>query len=207
MPHDFEELIRQAHADANSIRRAQGLKPWDFGDKPMADERCKMCHDAGFPNVIAHYKGIEKGRSHDGKEHPPLCWDHKHGKTPRHILEANGNSTIVGSSPIEESVSPAAEERCGCGRPVVHRGRCAARREKPANQIQQAITKSAPVSVQAKRQPREQMSLVQVLENLQGMLEEHQKETVANVDAVRRVIMLVQGAEKAGSAAEFFGNG
>ena len=51
----------------------------------MSDERCQMCKEAGFPDVLAHYKAVPKGSSHDGKAHPPLCWDHKHGKMPRFI--------------------------------------------------------------------------------------------------------------------------
>ena len=172
----------------------------------MADERCKMCHDAGFPNVIAHYKGIEKGRSHDGKEHPPLCWDHKHGKTPRHILEANGNSTIAGSLPIEESVSPAAEERCGAAAlsSIVEDA------PRVAKNLQ--TTSSRPSQSQRQYQfkqtatSRADVTCASIRE-FTGDAGRASKRTVANVDAVRRVIMLVQGAEKAGSAAEFFGNG
>jgi RNA polymerase sigma-70 factor (ECF subfamily) len=55
------------------------------GDLNDMSDMCRPCADAGFKNIIAHYKGVPKGQSHDGKEHPPMCFDHKHGKLPKHM--------------------------------------------------------------------------------------------------------------------------
>ena len=46
---------------------------------------CIPCREAGFPNVVAHYKGVKPGQSQDGKGSPAMCFDHKHGKIPKFI--------------------------------------------------------------------------------------------------------------------------
>jgi hypothetical protein len=51
----------------------------------MSDEVCLPCKQAGFANILAHYKGVSKGMSANGKEIPPMCFDHKHGRVPKHI--------------------------------------------------------------------------------------------------------------------------
>jgi len=51
------------------------------------------------------------------------------------------------------------------------------------------------------------MSLVDVLANLQAMLEQHQHDIENDINAVKRVVTLVQGAQHAGSAAEFLSKG
>ena len=55
----------------------------------MISHVCALCKEAGFPNIIAHYKPVPAYQSHTGKAIPALCWDHKNGKVPRHIQEAN----------------------------------------------------------------------------------------------------------------------
>jgi hypothetical protein len=54
-------------------------------------EVCGLCKAAGFPNVLAHYKGTPKAMSSSGQAVPPMCFDHRNGKVPRFIQEAQGN--------------------------------------------------------------------------------------------------------------------
>lgn len=49
------------------------------------DEVCVPCKEAGFNNILAHYKGTPAGMSHNGKAIPPMCYDHKNGKVPKHF--------------------------------------------------------------------------------------------------------------------------
>jgi hypothetical protein len=86
---DFVDLIEQAHLDANQERLRRGACLWDWQNKreaPMGTELCGPCKEAGF-SILAHYKAIAKAMSHDGQEHPAMCWDHKKGNTPRWIRE------------------------------------------------------------------------------------------------------------------------
>ena len=89
-PDDWQREIADAHLWVQMERRSRGLGLWKFVDgvNAMGDERCQMCKDAGFPDVLAHYKAVAAGRSHDGKAQPPLCWDHKNGKVPKRMQPA-----------------------------------------------------------------------------------------------------------------------
>lgn len=58
----------------------------------MIEPRCQSCKEAGFPDVLAHYKSISAGQSRDGKSRPALCWDHYHGKIPRFVMSVQENS-------------------------------------------------------------------------------------------------------------------
>lgn len=199
----FEDLISQAHSDINEFREKRGLNHWNFKEARMAnlsDDRCKMCADAGFPDILAHYKAVPKGMSHDGKGKPALCWDHAHGKIPRHILE---------SRPQQAEPEPKAEpgltnqtksevEKCGCGRPLPHKGRCAFRRGENGNS--RALAPTAAKPVRGKRAK----SLSDVLLDLRVGLQMYIAEQQRNVEAVERVIQLVERANAANSAAEFF---
>lgn len=49
-------------------------------------ECCELCKAAGFVNILAHYKSVAASKSHNGERQPAMCYDHRHGKTPRHIL-------------------------------------------------------------------------------------------------------------------------
>ena len=56
------------------------------------NEVCGPCKDAGFPNIIATYKAVRAGMSHDGRDHPAMCYSHRMGVTPPYILRANNLS-------------------------------------------------------------------------------------------------------------------
>jgi hypothetical protein len=103
-----------------------------FGRKVVADERCQMCKELGFPDVLAHYKGTPAGMSHNGKAIPALCWDHKNGKVPKFIKQNAPAEVEKVTAPKGYEVfdpTKAAAEICGCGRPLPHKGRCSVRRE------------------------------------------------------------------------------
>lgn len=53
----------------------------------MSELRCGPCRDAGRPDVIAHTRGLTAGQSQTGKAIPPMCWDHKNGKTPQWLKD------------------------------------------------------------------------------------------------------------------------
>jgi hypothetical protein len=168
----------------------------------MTDERCAMCAEAGFPNVLAHYKAIPKGMSHDGKGSPSLCWDHKHGKTPSFVARTQNNQleTLVEQAHAEiaatkEGKEPAAGDVCGCGRKMPHKGRCAFRR---LHDQPQAIAKKTP------RLDKSVGSLPEVLQNLKALLEGQAAEIQRNVEAVERVLAIVNCANQAESRADFF---
>jgi hypothetical protein len=169
-----------------------------------------MCAEAGFPDVLAHYKAVLKGMSHDGKAKPALCYDHAHGKTPAFILRLHASKVEEKNTdtPTTESQTPS-QETCGCGRPASHRGRCAFRRGAKPAQPSQAIERATPsLTVRTRRANREpSLSLVEVLTNLQAMLEQHQRDIESDINAVRRVVTLVEGAQRAESAAEFLNKG
>jgi hypothetical protein len=85
----------------------------------VGDERCEPCKTAGFPDILAHYKEVPAGRSHDGKRIPPMCWDHKHGKVPRYMQTAEPEPETAGEP---ESVNAGmklmgnqASKVCVCG--------------------------------------------------------------------------------------------
>ena len=165
-----------------------------------------MCRDAGFPNVLAHYKPVPSGMSHNGKAIPALCWDHKHGKVPRHISETptptNGMEALVEQTHREI----ATEELCGCGRPVVHKGRCSARRNAQAKpQALARSTVAAPVNLTPKTRTKStlKLTLPEVLANLANMLELHRAEVDEDLEAIRRVVRMVHHAEESDAAAEF----
>lgn len=93
------------------------------GRTVLTDERCQMCKEAGFPDVLAHYKAIPRGMSHDGQAHPALCYDHKNGKVPKFIQKK-----IDEAEPVEARVDKPEDEPeqdlCDCGKPWKHPGRC-----------------------------------------------------------------------------------
>lgn len=92
------------------------------------DERCALCRDAGFPDILAHFKAVRAGESHDGKAHPALCYDHKHGKMPK-FLAGKINADRMAEDPLPAERDASVEEarvdspKCYCGRPLGHRGR------------------------------------------------------------------------------------
>lgn len=84
----WNNIIQDAHNWFDDLRRKKNLKPWDWINRKESDmnsEICKPCADAGFKNIIAAYKGVKAGMSHNGKEIPPMCYDHKNGRVPKYI--------------------------------------------------------------------------------------------------------------------------
>lgn len=63
---------------------------------------CEPCKDAGFPNVLAHYQAIAKGASHDGKQHPAMCFEHKNGRTPSFIKNTQPQLVQSAPAPVAE---------------------------------------------------------------------------------------------------------
>lgn len=49
------------------------------------DERCGPCADAGFPDILAHYRGEPASTSRTGKAVPPMCHAHAHGLVAQHL--------------------------------------------------------------------------------------------------------------------------
>lgn len=97
-------MIEQSHTEIDEIRRAQGKPQWNWAERREAivsDERCQMCKEAGFTDVLAHYKGVAKGASATGQAIPPLCFDHKNGRVPKFIVDKLGPGTgKMGRHPI-----------------------------------------------------------------------------------------------------------
>jgi hypothetical protein len=101
----------------------------------MNDERCEMCKAEGFPDILAHYKGVPAGGSSTGKAIPALCFDHKHGRVRKHLeklrqerglgilnqpLTGNARQDAVGLPPPRLSRLRTCA-RCGSAK---HRGSC-----------------------------------------------------------------------------------
>lgn len=63
-----------------------------------------MCADAGYPDVLAHYKAVPKGMSHDGKGRPALCYAHAHGQVPGFFKKADRDRLSVGKQVEEKKV-------------------------------------------------------------------------------------------------------
>lgn len=86
---------------AGSARRQKFL----HGVEVVSDERCEMCRDAGFPDILAHYKGVSAGGSNTGKSIPSLCFDHKHGRVPKHLEKLKQEQELRKSK--DEPAAPA----------------------------------------------------------------------------------------------------
>lgn len=168
----------------------------------MSDDRCAMCAEAGFPNVLAHYKPVPKGMSHDGKGCPPLCWDHKHGKVPRFILELKGNGLEALVEQAHKEIAEDANTKlttrarlcaCGCGEPMEgYSPRLSfIRGHKPKKTAIQRAPAEKPIQVARGRKPAN-LSLIGVLQNLRGLLDFQKQEIDRNMNAVDTVIELVR---------------
>ena len=195
MHESWDEIIADVHRDIPRLRAR-------FGAPHMIQDRCQMCTDAGFPDVLAHYKPVPKGMSHDGKGKPALCYDHAHGKTPVFILRMKGGTVQTEPNklepePVLKSEPITTPELCGCGRPRIHKGRCAVRRNGQA--IEPA---KPPQTVRTKTTAK--LTMPEVLANLLGMLELHRAEIDKDIEAVQRVTRMVAYVEESGTAAEFF---
>jgi hypothetical protein len=177
----------------------------------MADDRCAMCREAGFPDVLAHYKPVPAGMSHNGKAVPPLCWDHKHGKVPRFITEVKGNSLEALVEQTHREIAGKANAAvsangrvcaCGCGTSMgdyVERLKFI-RGHKPKKT---ALAKTErPIHVPRGRKPKN-LSLIDVLQNLRGLIDAQKAEIDKNLGAVDTVIELVRRADESESAADF----
>lgn len=189
----------------------------------MVDERCAECASAGFPNVLAHYKAIPKGMSHDGKATPALCWDHKHGKTPRFITESKNNSLEKLVDDAHREIAQRQPETvpkklncgkaicaCGCGTEFIKTGPrskfIAGHKPERANptKITTAIeSRKVVLSTAPRRRPMKNLSLTEVLVNLKTMLGARAAELQRNQEAVETVLVLIQQVEKVNTAAEF----
>lgn len=185
----------------------------------MAEERCTLCREAGFPNVLAHFKGVSAGMSTTGKAEPPLCWDHKHGKVPRFLAETTGNSLEAIVDQTHREIAGQSNGRppaaiaprlcaCGCGDPMPegYSDRLSFIR---GHKTKHALAKSEPVPVGRRIKPvtasrgRKIVGLVEVLQDLRGLLDAQRSEIDRNLTAVDVVIELVLRADQADSAAEF----
>jgi hypothetical protein len=179
-----------------------------------------MCREAGFPNVLAHYKPVSAGMSHNGKAVPALCWDHKHGKVTRFIsnitensLEAmveqthreiadlvNGSSTAI-TTTVEEARLCA----CGFGQkiPDNYGTRMSYIR---GHKSRQAVEKTHTIKLQkvarVERKTRN-MSLVEVLENVRGLLDTQKQVIDRHLAAVATVIELVRFADESETGDQF----
>lgn len=72
----------------------------------VGDERCVPCKEAGFPNILAHYKGVPAGKTHNGKTQHPMCWDHYHKKEPKHILSQTLSELVAEKPEVEGKHMP-----------------------------------------------------------------------------------------------------
>jgi hypothetical protein len=89
-----------------------------------------MCREAGFLDILAHFKAVSASQSKDGKAHPALCYDHFHGRVPKHIERANGVSLadrLLAMNAAPEPPQVEQTELCACGKVNHHRGACRGR--------------------------------------------------------------------------------
>jgi len=169
----------------------------------MADDRCAMCRDAGFPNVLAHYKPIPAGQAYDGKAVPALCFDHKHGKAPKFIVAVKDQEIADRANAGQEEGEP--EGKCGCGRALIHKGRCSFRRQNGSGAEKQARP-SRTLRTQIPRNGKPD-KLIDALQNIRGFLNAAKEKIDHDLAAVDAVIEIVRRADESESADEFMQRG